>query len=59
MSTFGDYPHTTLTTMPPTPAVMESDGGLLSPFKTSNDYFTFGEADKGNKTGAAEDLMQM
>jgi hypothetical protein len=61
MPTFGDFPHTILTTIPPTPAV-ESDNGegrLLSPFKNSDDYFAFGETDSGNKTSAAEDLMQL
>jgi hypothetical protein len=59
MPTFGEHPHTILTTIPPTPAVVENEGGLLSPFKDSNDYFTFGEVGKANKTGATEDLMQM
>jgi hypothetical protein len=61
MSTFGNHPHTILTTIPPTPAVesVGGEGGLLSPFKDSNDYFAFGVVDKGNKTGATEDLMQM
>jgi hypothetical protein len=53
---FGEHPHTILTTIPPTPAVDE--GGLLSPFKDSEDYFAFGE--EGPKKGSAsEDLMQM
>jgi hypothetical protein len=59
MSTFGEHPHTILTTIPPTPAVVEKEGELLNPFKDSNDYFAFGEVNKGGKTGAAEDLMQM
>jgi hypothetical protein len=52
---FGEHPHTILTTIPPTPAVDE--GGLLSPFKNSDDYFAFGEVEK--KGSASEDLMQM
>jgi hypothetical protein len=57
MSTFGEHPHTVLTTIPPTPAVEES--GLLSPFKNSNDYFAFETVDKSGGSSAADDLMQM
>jgi hypothetical protein len=60
MPTFGEHPHTVLTTIPPTPAVEHpGDGGLISPFKNSDDYFAFESVDKGNKTSAADDLMQM
>ncbi|KAF2023925.1 hypothetical protein EK21DRAFT_79854 [Setomelanomma holmii] len=61
MSTFGEHPHTILTTIPPTPAT-DSDrggGGLLSPFKDSNDYFAFEEMNKGEENSASDDLMQL
>jgi hypothetical protein len=58
--TFGDHPHTVLTTIPPTPAAESGHNGeLLSPFKDSNDYFAFETVEKNNKTSAADDLMQM
>lgn len=58
MSTFGDHPHTLLTAIPPTPATETGGGGggLLSPFKDSDDYFTFEQVEKG-KGSAEEDLM--
>jgi hypothetical protein len=60
MPTFGDHPHTVLTTIPPTPAVEHpGEGGLLSPFKVSDDYFSFETVEKNNKTSATDDLMQM
>ena len=61
MSTFGDHPHTVLTTIPPTPAIEtgRNEGGLLSPFKDSDDYFAFEQVDKGNKSSAEDDLMQL
>ena len=65
MSTFGDHPHTILTTIPPTPGVMNTPrqerGGLLSPFKDTGDYFAFGEeSSEGKRVGSAgDDLMQM
>jgi hypothetical protein len=58
MSTFGDHPHTVLTTIPPTPAV-GGEGDLLSPFKESDDYFAIEEMKKGNKSSASDVLMQM
>jgi hypothetical protein len=65
ISTFGDHPHTILTTIPPTPAVMDTPrqerGGLLRPFKDTGDYFVFGEeSHEGKRARSAEDdLMQM
>lgn len=59
MPTFGEHPHTVLTTIPPTPAVEGGEGGLLSPFKDSDDYFAFETVDKSNKSSATDDLMQM
>ncbi|KAF1915952.1 hypothetical protein BDU57DRAFT_529126 [Ampelomyces quisqualis] len=60
MPSFGDHPHTVLTTIPPTPAAESGgEGGLLSPFKDSDDYFAFGEVEKSNKGNAAEDLMHL
>ncbi|KAH7091171.1 hypothetical protein FB567DRAFT_267449 [Paraphoma chrysanthemicola] len=61
MSTFGDHPHTVLTTIPPTPATESGrgDGDLLSPFKDSDDYFAFEQIDKSKQSGAAEDLLQL
>jgi hypothetical protein len=60
MPTFGNHPHTILTTIPPTPAAESGHNGeLLSPFKDSNDYFAFETVEKNNKTSAADDLMQM
>jgi hypothetical protein len=60
MPTFGEHPHTILTTIPPTPAAEGArDGGLLSPFNHSDDYFAFETVEKSNKTSAADDLMQM
>ncbi|KAF1836367.1 hypothetical protein BDW02DRAFT_241351 [Decorospora gaudefroyi] len=65
MSTFGDHPHTVLTTIPPTPCAREINGnhadGMLSPFKEDADYFAFdmgkqsGKVDK--QAGADDDLM--
>ncbi|RMZ69600.1 hypothetical protein GMOD_00006433 [Pyrenophora seminiperda CCB06] len=52
MSTFGDHPHTILTTIPPTPAIEVSSSkgdGLLSPFKHDVDYFTFDMSKKNDK----------
>ncbi|KAE8836055.1 hypothetical protein PTNB73_04021 [Pyrenophora teres f. teres] len=58
MSNFGDHPHTTLTTIPPTPAVVDvgsSNGdGLLSPFKHDADYFTFDMSSKNGKNNEEE-----
>ena len=59
MSTFSDHPHTILTTIPPTPAVVEvsssSHGdGLLSPFKHDADYFTFDMSKKNGKNSEEE-----
>jgi hypothetical protein len=60
MPTFSEHPHTILTTIPPTPAADGGgDGGLLSPFNHSDDYFAFETVEKSNKTSAADDLMQM
>ncbi|CAA9957094.1 hypothetical protein PTMSG1_00702 [Pyrenophora teres f. maculata] len=67
MSNFGDHPHTTLTTIPPTPAVVDvgsSNGdGLLSPFKHDADYFTFDMSSKNGKNNEEEasndSLMQL
>lgn len=61
MLTFGEHPHMILTTIPPTPAAEGGvgEGGPLSPFKDSDDYFAFGEMEKSIKGSAAEDLMQM
>jgi hypothetical protein len=58
MSTFGDHPHTILTTILPTPAV-GAEGDMLSPFKESDDYLAFEEMKKGNKSSAADELMMM
>jgi len=61
ISTFGEHPHTVLTTIPPTPAVDGRRGGedLLSPFKDSDDYFAFEEVATGMAPTALDDLMQM
>ncbi|KAJ4374962.1 hypothetical protein N0V83_002041 [Neocucurbitaria cava] len=64
MPTFGNYPHTILTTIPPTPAVMNvSNNGDSSPFKTTKDYFAWNmkkQSDKDDKEGSSvEDLMQL
>ncbi|KAH7410043.1 hypothetical protein DE146DRAFT_604492 [Phaeosphaeria sp. MPI-PUGE-AT-0046c] len=59
MPTFGGHPHTVLTAIPPTPAVESGEGGLLSPFKDSDDYFAFETVDKSNKSSATDDLMQI
>lgn len=59
MSTFGDHPHTILTTIPPTPSAVEASSshgdGLLSPFKHDADYFTF-DMSKGNGKTNEEDV---
>lgn len=65
MSNFGEYPHTILTTIPPTPSVVDvasSQGNEeLSPFK--QDYFAFHvgkSSEKVDKQGSsADDMMQM
>jgi hypothetical protein len=62
MSTFGDHPHTILTTIPPTPSVTETtrrNEDLLSPFKDTGDYFAFEQIEAIDKSSAADDLMQM
>jgi hypothetical protein len=67
MSTFGDHPHTVLTTIPPTPSIAEVNSshgdGLMSPFKQNADYFAFDLENKSNKehkqTNAEDDLMQL
>ena len=66
MSTFGNHPHTILTTIPPTPAVLNVSspgGGDLSPFKQTKDYFAFDmkkQSEKDDKEGSSvEDLMQL
>lgn len=42
MPTFGDHPHTVLTTIPPTPAVIDmSTPDMGNPFKENPDYFAF------------------
>lgn len=68
MPTFGGHSHTTLTTIPPTPAAGADGSGhpdddVLGPFKQSGDYFAF---DMGKPSGkddkersAVDDLMQM
>ncbi|KAH8724426.1 hypothetical protein GQ44DRAFT_827389 [Phaeosphaeriaceae sp. PMI808] len=57
MPTFGDFLHTTLATIPPTPATGE--GNLLRPFKDTDDYFAVGDVDTGCKTSVADDMMQL
>jgi hypothetical protein len=67
MSTFGDHPHTVLTTIPPTPSVVKFNSshgdGLMSPFKHNADYFTFVMGKQSEKdttqTSAEDDLMQL
>jgi len=67
MSTYGNHPHTVLSTIPSTPAVMDVDQShqddLLGPFKQNGDYFAFdmGKAsDKDDtKNSSSEDLMQL
>ncbi|CAO2653934.1 Nn.00g106670.m01.CDS01 [Neocucurbitaria sp. VM-36] len=64
MSTFGNYPHTILTTIPPTPAVMNvNNGGDLSPFKQTKDYFAFDIKKKSDKDDKEDnhddDLMHL
>ncbi|KAF3010883.1 hypothetical protein E8E13_009619 [Curvularia kusanoi] len=42
MPSFGDHPHTVLTTIPPTPAVIDmSTPDMGNPFKENPDYFAF------------------
>lgn len=42
MPNFGDHPHTVLTTIPPTPAVIDmSTPDMMNPFKENPDYFAF------------------
>jgi hypothetical protein len=45
MSTFSNHPHTVLTTIPPTPAVVDVSSsqrdGMVSPFNPKADYFAF------------------
>jgi hypothetical protein len=59
MSSYGDQPHTILTTIPPTPAVVDEN---MNPFKENPDYFAF---DMGKQNGSASkqgdegDMMQM
>lgn len=65
MPTYGDHPHTLLTTIPPTPSVHETPGtGTASPFRSKGDYFAFDmekEVEKASKKGSPSpsDLMQM
>ncbi|KAF1848661.1 uncharacterized protein K460DRAFT_79259 [Cucurbitaria berberidis CBS 394.84] len=62
MSTFGNYPHTILTTIPPTPMAMTVEEGNLSPFKQTKDYFAFDigkQSEKSDtKRNSVEDMMQ-
>jgi hypothetical protein len=65
MSTFGDHPYTILSTIPPTPSVVEGShgDGMFSPFKNNADYFAFdmgkqGEKDEKGST-VEDDLMQL
>ncbi|KAJ4383640.1 hypothetical protein N0V86_001695 [Didymella sp. IMI 355093] len=42
MPNFSDHPHTTLTTIPPTPSVIDmSTPDMSNPFKENPDYFAF------------------
>ncbi|KAF1361776.1 hypothetical protein EJ07DRAFT_110152 [Lizonia empirigonia] len=42
MSNFGDHPHMILTTIPPTPAVIDMGSpDVMNPFKENPDYFAF------------------
>lgn len=42
MPNFGDHPHTILTTIPPTPAVIDMGSpDVGNPFKENSDYFAF------------------
>jgi hypothetical protein len=42
MPNFGDHPHTILTTIPPTPAVIDmSTPDMGNPFTENPDYFAF------------------
>lgn len=62
MSLFGEHPHTTLTTIPPTPTPIGggNSGGVLSPFKNSIDYFAFDDqVDAAPTPATSDDLMQM
>jgi hypothetical protein len=57
---FADFQHTHLSTIPPTPAVMQTPpkqpGATMSPFKEKDDYFALSDpADIGD--GAREDLL--
>jgi hypothetical protein len=65
MSIFGDHPLTILSTIPPTPSVVESshNDGMMSPFKNNTDYFAFDMAKQGEKgdkhSSADDDPMQL
>jgi hypothetical protein len=50
MPTFGDHPHTVLTTIPPTPAVIDmSTPDMGNPFKENPGYFAFDMGSSRNK----------
>ena len=60
------HPHTSLSTIPPTPSVHETPGrDAMSPFQEKNDYFAFGVAKEADEVrgeqgpGADADLMQL
>jgi hypothetical protein len=65
MYTFDDHPLTILSTIPPTPSVVESshNEGTISPFKNNVDYFDFDMGKQGEKdekrSSADDDLMHL
>jgi hypothetical protein len=67
LSNYSDHPHTTLTTIPPTPSIHDNVPGhtsAMSPFKDSGDYFAFDieEVDPAGKRAPSpspSDIMQM
>lgn len=64
MPNFGDHPHTILTTIPPTPAVIDmSTPDMGNPFKENPDYFAFdiGGSSRKNEPeqGSEGELLHM
>ncbi|KZM21912.1 uncharacterized protein EKO05_0000389 [Ascochyta rabiei] len=63
MPNFGDHPHTVLTTIPPTPAVIDMGSpDVMNPFKENPDYFAFDMGSSRKKEpeqGSADEMLHI
>jgi hypothetical protein len=67
MPNFGDHPHTILTTIPPTPAVIDMSSPIgddvMNPFKENPDYFAFdmgsSKRNKEPEQGNSSEMLHM